>query len=61
MHPCRTMINRQIVVRLRGGGTVQGRLHSVTRTTAWMLVPHADDSLDEFVSMADIAGIEFAC
>jgi hypothetical protein len=61
MHPYRTMINRQIVVRLHGGGTIQGRLHSDTRKTAWMLVPHADDSLDEFVNMADIAGIDLAC
>jgi hypothetical protein len=58
MHPYRTMINRQIVVRLCGGATITGRLHSVTRRTAWMLVPHADDCLDEFVNVADIAGID---
>lgn len=61
MHPYCTMINRAIVVRLRGGGTVQGRLHSVTRKSAWMLVPHADDSLDEFVNIADIDGIDLEC
>ncbi len=59
MHPYRTMINRQIVVGLRGG-VIQGRLHNVTSKTAWILVPHADDSLDEFVNMADIAGIDLA-
>ena len=58
MHPYRTMINRQIVVRLRGGTTINGRLHSVTRKTAWMLVPLAEEFLDEFVDLADIAGID---
>jgi hypothetical protein len=60
MDPYRAMVNRQIVVRLRGGGAIQGRLHSVTRKTAWLLVLHADDSLDEFVNVADIAGVDLA-
>jgi hypothetical protein len=58
MHPYRSLINGQVVVRLRDGGTIQGVLHSVIRKTAWMLVPHGDDSLDEFVNMADIAEID---
>lgn len=61
MDPYRPMINSQIVVRLRDGGTIQGVLHSVTRKTAWMLVPHVGESLDEFVNLADIAGINLVC
>jgi hypothetical protein len=51
------MINSRIVVRLRDGGTIRGVLHSVTRKTAWLLVPQPGDPLDEFVSLADIAEI----
>jgi hypothetical protein len=58
MDPYRIMVNREIRVHLRCGGTIQGRLHSVTRKTAWVLVPHAGDFLDAFVNVAEIAGID---
>ena len=54
------LINGQVVVRLHNGCTVNGVLHSVIPRTAWMLVPHGNDSVDEFVDMADIAAIDLA-
>jgi hypothetical protein len=35
-------------------------LHSVVAKTAWMLIPHGDDSIDEFVDTADIVGVDLA-
>jgi hypothetical protein len=52
MNPYRHLINGQVVVRLRNGCTVNGVLHSVVPKTAWMLVPHGKDSVDEFVDLA---------
>ena len=60
MNPYRHLTDTPVVVRLRDGGTIHGVLHNVIRKTAWMLVPRGDDSLDEFVNMADIAGIDIA-
>ncbi len=60
MNPYRHLINGQVVVRLHNGCTVNGVLHSVIAKTAWMLVAHGNDSVDEFVDMADIAGIDLA-
>ena len=60
MNPYRHLVNGQVVVRLHDGCTVNGVLHSVIAKTAWMLVPHGIDSVDEFVDMADIAGIDLA-
>jgi hypothetical protein len=60
MNPYRHLINGPVIVRLHDGRTVNGVLHSVITRTAWMLVPHGNDSFDEFVDMADISEIDVA-
>jgi hypothetical protein len=60
MNPYRHLINGQVVVRLHNGCTVNRVLHCVIARTAWMLLPHGNDSVDEFVGMADIAEIDLA-
>jgi len=56
-HRYRHLVNGHVVVRLHNGCTVNGVLHSVIAKTAWMLLSDGNDSVDEFVDMADIAEI----